>query len=50
MVNGEHTFYLILETESAEKARDYMAPFSQMGTVEVWPPNSCEIVVSRGHC
>lgn len=50
VVNGGHTFYLILEAESADRVKEFMAPFYQAGSVEIWPANSCEQVVSRGHC
>lgn len=50
VVNGEHTFYLILEAADTGKVEEFMSPFAQMGSVEVWPANSCEVVVDRGHC
>ena len=50
VINGEHTFYLILEAEGADKIKEFMAPFSQAGTVEIWPANTCEVVVDRGKC
>ena len=50
VVNGAHTFYLILEAESQDKVQQFMGPFSQAGTVEVWPASSCEQVVSRARC
>ena len=50
VINGEHTFYLILEADGADKIQEFMSPFAQMGSVEIWPANSCEVVVARGHC
>ena len=50
VLDGHHTFYLILEAESADKVQDFMAPFAQMGTVEVSPASHCEVVVARGKC
>jgi hypothetical protein len=50
VIDGEHTFYLILEAENDDKIREFMAPFSQMGTVDVWPASTCEQVVDRGEC
>ncbi len=50
VVDGAHTFYLILESESEAKVREFMGPFAQMGTVEVWPASACERVVARGKC
>ena len=50
VLNGQHTFYLILEAADTNKVEEFMSPFAQMGTVEIWPSNACETVVSRGHC
>ena len=50
VVNGGHTFYVILEAETEAKVKEYMAPFAQMGPVEILPSSSCEQVVSRGKC
>jgi hypothetical protein len=50
VVDGQHTLYLILEAGDRQKVEDFMAPFSQMGTVEVMPASPCEAVVSRSRC
>ena len=50
VVDGEHVFYLILEAEGDDNVKAFMAPFSQMGTVEIWPASSCEQVVARASC
>jgi hypothetical protein len=50
VVNGGHTLYLILDAAEQGKVQEYMAPFSQFGTVEVLPASSCEQVVSRAAC
>ena len=50
VLDGLHTLYLIVEAAGIDKVDEFMSPFSQMGTVEIWPSNSCEAVVSRGHC
>ena len=50
VVDGAHVYYLIVEAESEDKVRDFMAPFSQMGSVEILPASSCEQVVERGKC
>ena len=50
VLNGQHVFYLILEADSADKVQEFMAPFAQMGSVEVWLANSCETVIAQGHC
>ncbi len=50
VIDGGHTFYLIVEAESEEKVKEFMAPFYQAGTVEISPSSSCERVVERGEC
>ncbi len=50
IVDGAHTFYLILEADSDEKVKEFMAPFFQVGTVEILPASSCEQVVARASC
>ena len=50
VVDGAHTFYLIVEADDKEKVEKFMAPFSQAGTVEILPSNSCEKVVERKVC
>ena len=50
VVDGAHTFYIILEAQDAEVVREFMNPFSQVGTVELMPANACEAVVQRGRC
>ena len=50
VLNGQHTFYLILEADGTDKIQEFMSPFAQMGSVEIWPANTCEVVVDRGHC
>lgn len=50
VVNGAHTFYMILEATDRAKVDQFMAPFAQAGTVEVMPASSCEAVVKRAAC
>ncbi len=50
VIDGAHTFYLIMDAEGEDKVRDFMAPFYQAGTVEILPASSCEQVVERGQC
>jgi hypothetical protein len=50
VVDGQHTFYLIVDAADEAKVKDYMTPFSQAGSVEIWPASSCEQVVDRGEC
>jgi hypothetical protein len=50
VVDGQHTFVLIVDAEDEAIVNDYMAPFAQAGTVEVMPASSCEQVVERAQC
>ena len=50
VVEGQHTLQLILEANDGQKVEEFMAPFAQMGSVDVLPANPCEVVVSRGKC
>ena len=50
VIDGQHTFYLILSAEDESKIRAFLAPFAQAGPVEVWPASTCEQVVERARC
>ena len=50
VVNGAHTLYLIVEADSLDRVEGFMAPFAQVGTVEVLPASSCEAVIGGGGC
>ena len=50
VIDGQHTFYLILEAESDSKVKEFMTPFYQAGSVDIWPASSCEQVVERARC
>jgi uncharacterized protein DUF3303 len=50
VVNDAHALYLIVEADSRDRVEGFMAPFAQLGTVEVLPASSCEAVIGRGGC
>ena len=50
VLDGAHTFYLILEAENEARVKEYMTPFAQAGSVDVWPASTCEQVVERAAC
>ena len=50
VANGRHTFYLIAEAGDDEQIHRFLAPFAQVGSVEVLPASSCEAVINRGRC
>jgi hypothetical protein len=50
VLDGQHTFVLIIEAEEQAYIENFMQPFAQAGTVEIVPSSSCEAVVARGGC
>lgn len=50
VLDGKHTFVLIVDSESEENVRKFMQPFSQAGPVEIIPASTCEVVVERAGC
>ena len=50
VLDGKHTFNLILEADEAEKIKKFIEPFQQAGTVEITPASHCEKVVEREGC
>jgi hypothetical protein len=50
VVNDAHSLYLIVEADRPDRVEAFMAPFAQVGTVEVLPASSCEAVIGRGGC
>jgi DMSO/TMAO reductase YedYZ molybdopterin-dependent catalytic subunit len=50
VAQGEHALYLIVESESAARVLDFMAPFLDAGTVEVHGATTCAGVVASGGC
>lgn len=50
VVRGAHTLYLIVDAEDEARLRQFLSPFSQAGSVEIWPAAKCSEVVARGGC
>lgn len=50
VLDGQHTFVLILEANSQEQVEAFMGPFKQAGPVEISPASACETVVERAGC
>ena len=50
VVTGGHTLYLIVDADEQATVDQFMAPFAQMGSVDVLPASSCEQVVARAAC
>ena len=47
---GEHRMMMVLEAATQEPVDRYMAPFSQVGTVDVKEVVTCEQVVETATC
>jgi hypothetical protein len=50
VLDAQHTLVLIAESEDVSFLQDYMAPFSQAGSVEILAASTCEAVVERQGC
>jgi hypothetical protein len=50
VLDGQHTFVLILEAEDKEYVEQFMQPFAMAGSVEIVPASTCEAVVERQGC
>jgi len=50
VIDNAHTLYLIAEAPTRSALQQFMAPFAQVGSVEVLPASHCETVIERGGC
>ncbi len=50
VLDGQHTFVLIVEAEGPSQIENFMTPFKQAGSVEIVPASTCEVVVERAGC
>ncbi len=50
VLDGQHTFVLIVESDSPANIENFMQPFKQAGSVEIIPASTCEVVVERAGC
>ncbi|GAB4505688.1 MAG: hypothetical protein Fur0043_26850 [Anaerolineales bacterium] len=50
VLDGQHTFVLILEAHERAFIEAFMQPFATAGSVEIVPASSCETVVERMGC
>ena len=50
VLDGQHTFVLILEAENKSVIENFMQPFFQAGSVEISKASECEVVVDRAGC
>ena len=50
VVQGEHTLYMIVESNDIAGVRALMEPFAMAGTLEIHPASTCARVVASGGC
>ena len=50
VVNDAHTLYLIAEADRQDQVEGFMAPFAQVGFVEVMAAFTSAAVIARGGC
>jgi hypothetical protein len=50
VLDGQHTFVLILDAADKSQVENFMQPFQMAGPVEIWPASECETVVERAGC
>ena len=50
VVRGEHTLYMIVESDEEARVWEFMQPFAAAGEVNVYPAATCAGVVSNGGC
>ena len=50
VLDGQHTFVLILEAEDKAYVEQFMQPFAMVGSVEIHSASTCEQVVERAGC
>ena len=50
VVQGQHTFYLIVDAADEVALRAFMQPFAMAGSVDIYPASTCARVVASGGC
>jgi uncharacterized protein with GYD domain len=50
VLDGQHTFVLIVESEDRQYVENFMQPFGMAGSVEILSASTCEAVVERQGC
>ncbi len=50
VLDGRHTFVLIVESEDRQYVENFMQPFAMAGSVEILSASTCEAVVERQGC
>ncbi|MCX6020669.1 MAG: sulfite oxidase [Chloroflexi bacterium] len=47
VIEGEHTLIMVLEAESPDKITTFVTPFLMVGSVNIRPVITCDIVAAR---
>ena len=50
VLDGQHTFVLIVDAAEQSQVENFMTPFKQAGPVEIVSASPCETVVQRAGC
>jgi DMSO/TMAO reductase YedYZ molybdopterin-dependent catalytic subunit len=50
VVQGEHTMYMIVEAADESRLREFMQPFQNAGTLDIYPASTCVRTVASGGC
>lgn len=50
VVKGEHTLYMIVESDDENHVREFIKPFTMAGSVDIYPASTCAAVVASGGC
>ena len=50
VLDGQHTFVLIVEADDRSSVENFMQPFQMAGPVEITAASECEAVVERLGC
>lgn len=50
VVRGEHTLYMIVESDDEDRVRQFVKPFTMAGSVDIYPAATCAGVVASGGC
>jgi|SRR5579883_552156 hypothetical protein len=50
VIDNAHTLVMIADAPDQERLQQFMAPFAQVGSVEIKSASPCEDVIERGGC
>jgi hypothetical protein len=50
VVQDEHALYMIIEADAEDRMRRFLDPFTQVGTLDIFPASTCARVVASGGC